>query len=95
VAPFKSTVWNERNEVRMYMLPCCRFPMQDIKGHMMDLRTVDGSILKISTPNGDQELAKTLGVEMVQNMYKVGSAGRTGPTRFFSMVELERRATST
>lgn len=45
--------------------------MQEIKGHMMDLRTVDGSILKITTPNGEQELAKTLGVEMVQNMYKV------------------------
>lgn len=49
-----------------------RFPVQDIKGHMMDIRTADGSIVKISTPgNGDQELTKTLGVEMVQNMYKV------------------------
>jgi hypothetical protein len=39
---------------------------------MMDIRTADGSIVKISTPgNGDQELTKTLGVEMVQNMYKV------------------------
>ena len=46
--------------------------MQDIKGHMMDIRTADGSIVKISAPgNGDQELTKTLGVEMVQNMYKV------------------------
>jgi len=49
-----------------------RFPVQDIKGHMMDIRTADGSIVKISTAgNGDQELTKTLGVEMVQNMYKV------------------------
>jgi hypothetical protein len=49
-----------------------RFPVQDIKGHMMDIRTADGSIVKISAPgNGDQELTKTLGVEMVQNMYKV------------------------
>jgi hypothetical protein len=49
-----------------------RFPVQDIKSHMMDIRTADGSIVKISTPgNGDQELTKTLGVEMVQNMYKV------------------------
>lgn len=40
---------------------------------MMDIRTPDGSIVKITTPsNGDQDLAKTLGVEMVQNMYKVG-----------------------
>jgi hypothetical protein len=39
---------------------------------MMDIRTADGSIVKISAPgNGDQELTKTLGVEMVQNMYKV------------------------
>jgi hypothetical protein len=49
-----------------------RFPVQDIKSHMMDIRTADGSIVKISTPgNGDQELSKTLGVEMVQNLYKV------------------------
>lgn len=34
----------------------------------MDIRTTDGGVVKIST---DQELCKTLGVEMVQNMYKV------------------------
>lgn len=37
----------------------------------MDVRTTDGSIVKISTGLQDQDLAKTLGVEMVQNMYKV------------------------
>lgn len=37
----------------------------------MDVRTSDGSIVKISTGIQDQDLAKTLGVEMVQNMYKV------------------------
>jgi len=37
---------------------------------MMDVRTADGSVVKISAGN-EQDLAKTLGVEMVQNMYKV------------------------
>ena len=36
----------------------------------MDVRTADGSVVKISAGN-EQDLAKTLGVEMVQNMYKV------------------------
>ena len=46
--------------------------MPDLKpgGHMMDVRTADGSVVKISAGN-EQDLAKTLGVEMVQNMYKV------------------------
>lgn len=39
---------------------------------MMDVRTADGSVVKISAGN-EQDLAKTLGVEMVQNMYKVRS----------------------
>lgn len=45
--------------------------MPDLKpgGHMMDVRTADGSVVKISAGN-EQDLAKTLGVEMVQNMYK-------------------------
>lgn len=49
------------------------FTMPDIKSghHMMDVRTADGSIVKISAGIQDQDLAKTLGVEMVQNMYKV------------------------
>lgn len=38
----------------------------------MDVRTADGSVVKISAGN-EQDLAKTLGVEMVQNMYKVRS----------------------
>lgn len=50
----------------------CRFQVPDLKpgGHMMDVRTADGSVVKISAGN-EQDLAKTLGVEMVQNMYKV------------------------
>lgn len=49
-----------------------RFQVPDLKpgGHMMDVRTADGSVVKISAGN-EQDLAKTLGVEMVQNMYKV------------------------
>lgn len=43
---------------------------------MMDVRTADGSVVKISTGN-EQDLAKTLGVEMVQNMYKVCDIMRT------------------
>lgn len=46
-----------------------QFGLQDLKAaNLMDIRTTDGSIVKIST---DQDLCKTLGVEMVQNMYKV------------------------
>lgn len=45
-----------------------QFGLQDIKANLMDIRTTDGSVVKIAT---DQELCKTLGVEMVQNMYKV------------------------
>lgn len=37
---------------------------------MMDVRTADGSVVKISA-GSEQDLAKTLGAEMVQNMYKV------------------------
>ncbi|KAJ8910956.1 hypothetical protein NQ315_011227, partial [Exocentrus adspersus] len=43
----------------------------DLKGNLMDVRTADGSIVKIQTNMQEQELVKTLGVEMVQNMYKV------------------------
>lgn len=42
----------------------------------MDVRTVDGSVVKISAGN-EQDLAKTLGVEMVQNMYKVRNILKT------------------
>lgn len=42
--------------------------MQDVKGHMMDIRTSDG-VVKITT---DQDVAKTLlNADMVQSMYKV------------------------
>lgn len=45
------------------------FPMQDMKGHMMDIRTADGGVVKITT---DQDVAKTLlNADMVQSMYKV------------------------
>lgn len=37
----------------------------------MDVRTADGSIVKIQTNMQEQELVKTLGVDIVQNMYKV------------------------
>lgn len=37
----------------------------------MDVRTADGSIVKIQTNMHEQELVKTLGVDIVQNMYKV------------------------
>ena len=36
----------------------------------MDVRTTDGSVIKISA-SSEQDLAKSLSVEMVQNMYKV------------------------
>lgn len=42
----------------------------------MDVRTADGSVVKISAGN-EQDLAKTLGVEMVQNMYKVRDIVKT------------------
>lgn len=48
-----------------------QFGLQEFKGNLMDVRTADGSIVKISTGIQEQDLAKTLGVEMVQNMYKV------------------------
>lgn len=48
-----------------------QFGLQDLKANLMDVKTADGSIVKITTPFQDQDLAKTLGVEMVQNMYKV------------------------
>lgn len=48
-----------------------QFGLQDIKPNLMDVRTADGSIVKISTGLPDQDLAKTIGVEMVQNMFKV------------------------
>lgn len=60
----------------MYLIICLfffsRFQVPELKpgGHMMDVRTADGSVVKISAGN-EQDLAKTLGVEMVQNMYKV------------------------
>lgn len=44
---------------------------------MMDVRTADGSVVKISAGN-EQDLAKTLGVEMVQNMYKVRNIVQNG-----------------
>lgn len=46
---------------------------------MMDVRTADGSVVKISAGN-EQDLAKTLGVEMVQNMYKVKIIRTYSPT---------------
>lgn len=49
-----------------------QFGLQDVKANVMDVRTADGSIVKISTGIQEQDLAKTLGVEMVQSMYKVG-----------------------
>lgn len=54
------------------MVSCFSFQIQDGKGppHMMDFRALDGSIFKIAA-NGEQDLSKSLGVEMVQNMYKV------------------------
>lgn len=46
--------------------------LQDLKGaNLMDVRTADGSIVKIQTNMHEQELVKTLGVDIVQNMYKV------------------------
>uniref|UniRef100_A0A1Y1MHQ9 C2H2-type domain-containing protein n=1 Tax=Photinus pyralis TaxID=7054 RepID=A0A1Y1MHQ9_PHOPY len=48
-----------------------QFGLQDSKANLMDIRTVDGQIVKIAAGIQDQDLAKTLGVEMVQNMYKV------------------------
>lgn len=55
---------------RLTSIPfCCRFPMQDMKGHMMDIRTADGGVVKITA---DQDVAKTLlNADMVQSMYKV------------------------
>lgn len=53
------------------LLTGTQFGLQDIKANLMDVRTADGSIVKISAGIQDQDLAKTLGVEMVQNMYKV------------------------
>lgn len=53
------------------LLSGAQFGLQDIKTNLMDVRTADGSIVKISAGIQEQDLAKTLGVEMVQNMYKV------------------------
>lgn len=50
----------------------CVIFFQDLKGaNLMDVRTADGSIVKIQTNMHEQELVKTLGVDIVQNMYKV------------------------
>ncbi|XP_050459998.1 zinc finger protein 544-like isoform X11 [Cataglyphis hispanica] len=59
-------------EKELRQLNMTQFQVPDLKpgGHMMDVRTADGSVVKISAGN-EQDLAKTLGVEMVQNMYKV------------------------
>lgn len=61
---------DKKEELRQ--LNMAQFQVPDLKssGHMMDVRTADGSVVKISAGN-EQDLAKTLGVEMVQNMYKV------------------------
>lgn len=44
------------------------FGLQDLKPNIMDIRSPDGSIVKLAN---EQDIVKTLGVEMVQNMYKV------------------------
>ncbi|RZC33589.1 zinc finger protein 271 [Asbolus verrucosus] len=64
-------VKDEKNLQNCKLLSGAQFGLQDHKGNLMDVRTADGSIVKISTNLQEQDLAKTLGVEMVQNMYKV------------------------
>lgn len=64
-------VKDEKNLQNCKLLTGAQFGLQDHKGNLMDVRTADGSIVKISTNLQEQDLAKTLGVEMVQNMYKV------------------------
>lgn len=45
------------------------FPMQELKGQLMDIRTADGSVVKVQA---DQDVAKALlNADMVQGMYKV------------------------
>jgi KRAB domain-containing zinc finger protein len=57
---------------KINIINCYRFQVPDLKsgGHMMDVRTADGSIVKISAAN-DQDLAKTLGVDISQYINKV------------------------
>lgn len=67
-------VKDEKNLQNCKLLSSSQFGLQDHMkpNNLMDVRTADGSIVKISTTNlQEQDLAKTLGVEMVQNMYKV------------------------
>lgn len=61
---------NQSQQQNCKVLPT-QFGLQNLKENLMDVRTTDGSILKIATNMQEQELVKTLGVEMVQNMYKV------------------------
>lgn len=62
---------DEKNLQNCTKLLGTQFGLQDIKGNLMDVRTADGSIVKISAGIQEQDLAKSLGVEVVQNMYKV------------------------
>ncbi|KAK9759248.1 Zinc finger, C2H2 type [Popillia japonica] len=62
---------DEKNLQNCTKLLGAQFGLQDIKGNLMDVRTADGSIVKISAGIQEQDLAKSLGVEVVQNMYKV------------------------
>lgn len=64
-------VKDEKSLQNCKLLAGAQFGLQDLKGNLMDVRTADGSIVKIQTNMQEQELVKTLGVEMVQNMYKV------------------------
>lgn len=64
-------VKDEKTFQNCKLLAGAQFGLQDLKGSMMDVRTADGSIVKIQTNMQEQELVKTLGVDIVQNMYKV------------------------
>ncbi|XP_074040981.1 uncharacterized protein isoform X4 [Leptinotarsa decemlineata] len=64
-------VKDEKTFQNCKLLPGTQFGLQDIKANMMDVRTADGSIVKIQTNMQEQELVKTLGVDIVNNMYKV------------------------
>lgn len=76
------------------LLSSSQFGIQEVKGNMMDVRTADGNVVKISTNIQEQELAKTLGVEMVQNMYAKQFQKLIKSTHRFSFrnqVQSERR----
>ncbi|CAB0037225.1 unnamed protein product [Trichogramma brassicae] len=62
----------KKDDIRQ--LNMTQFQVPDLKAgsHMMDVRTADGSIVKITTAS-DQDIAKTLGVDITQYINKVNN----------------------